>query len=81
MEKDKETEDALRHCEEKVKHLEEENRQLRQESRALGQLAEALTSTPNEDRRIAVTDRRLRARHYPERRQRQSLAQPAPDQK
>jgi predicted RNase H-like nuclease (RuvC/YqgF family) len=78
MEPDK-TQDALRHCEEKVKHLEEENRQLRQASHALGELAEGLTSTLKEERRIAIADRRLRARHYPERRQRQPSAQSADD--
>jgi predicted RNase H-like nuclease (RuvC/YqgF family) len=69
MEEDK-TQEALQDCEEKLRHLEEENRQLRQASRVFGQLADRLTSTLREERRMAAADRRLRARRYPERRQR-----------
>ena len=83
MEQDK-TQDALKECEQKIKQLEEENRHLRQASTAFGLLAEGLTSALHEnERRMAPTDRRLRPRHYPERRQRrvEPPSQTTPDQK
>jgi hypothetical protein len=82
MEQDN-TPDVLKQCERKIKQLEEENRLLRLASGVFGQLAERLTSRLNSERRMTVTDRRLRPRHYPERRQRsvEFPAQTSPDQK
>ena len=82
MEQDK-THDALKECEQKIKQLEEENRTLRLASGVFGQLAERLTSRLNNERRMTATDRRLRPRHYPERRLRrvEPASQTTPDEK
>ena len=71
---------ALQECEEKLKDLEEENEHLRHASRAFGQLAERLNTKLQEERRVAMSDRRQRPRSNGERRQsREPTVQLAPD--